>query len=95
MQPSDAEQEAVALAKVVNTFKQYRRFSLSANQRRRKDFHGLPIDHQRLLSDLGWKEKLSHVDSAIERNADFLEGLVVFYPFPILLAVLISSIQWF
>ncbi|KAJ7852827.1 N2227-like protein-domain-containing protein [Mycena olivaceomarginata] len=51
-------------------------YSLSANNRRRKDFFTLPKPDQELLAALGYKAKLDQVDVAILANADFLSDVV-------------------
>jgi hypothetical protein len=49
---------------------------LSANSRRLKDFLSLPLSHQKLLEDLGWRKKIDLVDEKIEANAAFLKQIV-------------------
>lgn len=48
----------------------------AANNRRRKDFHTLPIADRELLESLGYKEKLKKADEAIAKNAAFLTSIV-------------------
>ncbi|CAK5270825.1 unnamed protein product [Mycena citricolor] len=71
----NAEEQA-HFANVIAAFRYYARYSLSANNRRRKDFFRLPSADRELLAALGYKAKLDRVDEAIEANADFL-GLIV------------------
>ncbi|KAF7375361.1 Carnosine N-methyltransferase [Mycena sanguinolenta] len=73
---SDAEEEQIHFANVITTFKNYAQYSLSANNRRRKDFFTLPKADQDLLTTLGYKTKLDQVDTAILANADFLSQVV-------------------
>lgn len=50
------------------------RWSLTANNRRRKDFFRIPLADQRLLPD--YPQKLNEVDDRIRRNADVLDEIV-------------------
>jgi len=63
-------------ANVIDTFKNYAQYSLSANNRRRKDIYLLSQADQDLLGSLGYKEKLDAIDKAILANADFLAQMV-------------------
>ncbi|KAH9474496.1 Carnosine N-methyltransferase [Psilocybe cubensis] len=78
MDPSieDIEEEQRHFANVISTFNNYAQFTLSANNRRRKDVYILPKADQDLLEGLGYKEKLEAVDKAIIANADFLHQMV-------------------
>jgi carnosine N-methyltransferase len=49
---------------------------LSANQRRRQDYLKLPESERALLDSVGWKQKVAHIDAAIERNAEFLLKII-------------------
>ncbi|KAJ7763152.1 N2227-domain-containing protein [Mycena maculata] len=73
---SEAEEEQLHFGNVIATFQNYAQYSLSANNRRRKDFYTLPKPDQELLAALGYKEKLDQVDTAIVANADFLSEVV-------------------
>ncbi|CAE6418216.1 unnamed protein product [Rhizoctonia solani] len=73
---TDAELEAAALNRVLESFRHYRQYSLSANQRRRQDYLKLPESERVLLDSVGWKQKVSHIDAAIERNAEFLLKII-------------------
>ncbi|CCM01993.1 uncharacterized protein FIBRA_04067 [Fibroporia radiculosa] len=73
---AEVEEERAHFANVVSTFQQYAAYSLSANNRRRKDFFSLPRADQELLENLGYKEKLAAVDHAILANAEFLSLIV-------------------
>ncbi|KAJ7075566.1 N2227-domain-containing protein [Mycena belliarum] len=73
---SDAEEEKRHFANVIATFRNYAQYSLSANNRRRKDLYTLPQADQELLAALGYREKLDQVDQAIIANADFLFEVV-------------------
>ncbi|KAJ7176344.1 N2227-domain-containing protein [Mycena crocata] len=73
---SEAEEEQLHFGNVITTFQNYAQYSLSANNRRRKDFYTLPKADQELLAGLGYKEKLDRVDEAIVVNADFLAEVV-------------------
>ncbi|KAG8986261.1 hypothetical protein FRB93_005355 [Tulasnella sp. JGI-2019a] len=73
------ELEARHFAKIVETFRKYGTYHLSANNRRRKDFLKLPISNQKLLEDLGWRSRLNEVDYKIAENAQFL-NMVVDHP---------------
>ncbi|KDR76864.1 hypothetical protein GALMADRAFT_95480 [Galerina marginata CBS 339.88] len=74
MDPSmeDIEEEQRVFAKVISAFKNYQQYTLSANNRRRKDVYTLPKADQELLENLGYKQKLDVVDEAIIVNSDFL-----------------------
>jgi len=63
-------------ANVIDTFKNYAQYSLSANNRRRKDIYLLSQADQDLLGSLGYKGKLDAIDKAILANADFLAQMV-------------------
>ncbi|KAJ6462279.1 N2227-like protein-domain-containing protein [Mycena vitilis] len=73
---SDAQEEQLHFSNVITTFKNYAQYSLSGNNRRRKDFFTLPKPDQELLEALGYKAKLDQVDTAILANADFLSDVV-------------------
>ena len=47
-----------------------------ANNRRRKDIYRLSQADQKVLEDLGYKQKLDEVDQAILANAEFLGQIV-------------------
>lgn len=49
---------------------------LSANNRRRKDLHSLPLADQQLLEGLGYKDKLIDIDRAILSNEFFIQQIV-------------------
>lgn len=49
---------------------------LSANNKRRKDFHRLPKKNQELLEQVGWKQRLEDVDEKIAANQAFLDMIV-------------------
>ncbi|KAK7052931.1 hypothetical protein VNI00_004251 [Paramarasmius palmivorus] len=73
---AEIEEEQRHFANVIATFKSYQSYSLSANNRRRKDFYTLPRVDQELLASLGYKEKIDAVDKAIIANAQFLNQIV-------------------
>ncbi|KAF7798168.1 hypothetical protein EIP86_009385 [Pleurotus ostreatoroseus] len=50
--------------------------TLAVNNRRRKDVYTIPRHDQELLGRLGYKNKISEVDKAIEVNADFLKKII-------------------
>ncbi|KAF8965818.1 N2227-like protein-domain-containing protein [Flammula alnicola] len=72
----DMVEEQRVFANVIGTFKSYAQYTLSSNNRRRKDVYTLPKADQQLLDGLGYKQKLDAVDKAILVNADFLEEIV-------------------
>ncbi|KAF9531199.1 N2227-like protein-domain-containing protein [Crepidotus variabilis] len=72
----DIEEEQRQFSNVISTFHNYERYSLSANNRRRKDIYTLPRRDQELLDGLGYKQKLDAVDKAILVNAEFLAQIV-------------------
>lgn len=49
---------------------------LAANNRRRRDLYTLSSADQKLLEELGWKEKLSKIDQAILSNKEFVLKMV-------------------
>ncbi|KAF9462244.1 hypothetical protein BDZ94DRAFT_1134695, partial [Collybia nuda] len=71
--------EEIHFSNVITTFRNYARYSLTANNRRRKDIYRLPKEDQDVLDELGYKRKLDEVDKAILANAEFL-GLIVANP---------------
>ncbi|KAJ7190581.1 N2227-domain-containing protein [Mycena pura] len=73
---SDVEDEKTHFTNVITTFQNYAQYSLSANNRRRKDVYTLPAGDQALLAALGYRAKLDAVDAAIAANADFLAQVV-------------------
>ncbi|KAL5478532.1 hypothetical protein ACEPAI_2716 [Sanghuangporus weigelae] len=77
-QPSEADiaEEQRHFAKVIATFNQYSSYALAANNRRRKDFHSLASEDQRMLEELGWKAKLIDIDNAILENAKFVKAII-------------------
>ncbi|KAI6100907.1 N2227-domain-containing protein [Pisolithus croceorrhizus] len=72
----DVEEEQAHFQHVVSTFQQYARYSLNANNRRRKDIHTIPLADRELLTKLGYGQKLKDVDKAILANAAFLNKIV-------------------
>ncbi|KAG8975335.1 hypothetical protein FRC05_005894 [Tulasnella sp. 425] len=73
------ELEAQHFAHVIRTFREYETYHLSANNRRRKDFHRLPRKNQELLEQVGWKKRLEEIDEKIAANQAFLD-LIVDHP---------------
>ncbi|OCH90507.1 N2227-domain-containing protein [Obba rivulosa] len=73
---AEIEEEQTHFANVIATFRQYARYSLAANNRRRKDYFTLPIEDRELLDSLKYKEKLAAVDHAILVNAQFINEIV-------------------
>ena len=49
---------------------------MNANNRRRKDFHTLPLADKELLQSLGYTDRISAVDHAISVNAEFLNHVI-------------------
>ncbi|KAF4612945.1 hypothetical protein D9613_010831 [Agrocybe pediades] len=72
----EMEEEQRHFANVISTFRSYAQYTLSANNRRRKDIYTLPKADQDLLDALGYKKKLDEVDGYILKNADFLDKIV-------------------
>ncbi|TBU63507.1 N2227-domain-containing protein [Dichomitus squalens] len=70
------EEEQTHFANVITTFQQYAPYALNANNKRRKDFHTLPIADRELLTSLGYKDRISAVDHAIFVNAEFLNRVI-------------------
>ncbi|KAJ7138571.1 N2227-like protein-domain-containing protein [Mycena filopes] len=73
---SEVEEELRHFENVILCFNNYAQYSLSANNRRRKDLYTLPKPDQDLLTSLGYQAKLDQVDVAIAANADFLSEVV-------------------
>ncbi|KAK0199327.1 N2227-like protein-domain-containing protein [Desarmillaria ectypa] len=73
---TDVEEERRHFTNVIATFHKYTQYSLTANNRRRRDLFTLPKADQDLLASLGYKEKLNLVDDAILANAAFLNQIV-------------------
>ncbi|EJD01859.1 N2227-domain-containing protein [Fomitiporia mediterranea MF3/22] len=73
---ADIAEEQQHFAKVVATFEQYASYSLAANNRRRKDLFSLSLEDQKLLDELGWKQRLVDVDNAILENAKFVRAII-------------------
>ncbi|KAK0447258.1 N2227-like protein-domain-containing protein [Armillaria borealis] len=73
---TDVEEEKRHFSNVIATFHKYTQYSLTANNRRRRDLFTLPKADQDLLASLGYKEKLNLVDDAILANAAFLNQIV-------------------
>ncbi|KAF8126788.1 N2227-domain-containing protein [Boletus edulis] len=72
----DIAEEQVHFSNVVATFQQYAQYSLTANNRRRKDLYRLPHADKVLLDSIGYRRKLQAIDDAILANADFLRKIV-------------------
>ncbi|KAF7976919.1 hypothetical protein HWV62_5320 [Athelia sp. TMB] len=72
---TDAEEEQLHFANVVQTFASYGKSSVG-NRLRRKDLYTLPLADQEVLKGLGYLEKLAAVDDAILANADFLNQII-------------------
>ncbi|KAJ8517718.1 hypothetical protein ONZ45_g5124 [Pleurotus djamor] len=72
----DVAEEEAQFAKVIATFRNYSRYSLAANNRRRKDLFTIPRNDRELIGKVGYKEKLDEVDKAIQVNADFLNQII-------------------
>ncbi|RDB17307.1 Carnosine N-methyltransferase [Hypsizygus marmoreus] len=73
---SEIDEEEIHFSNIVTTFRNYARYSLTANNRRRKDIYRLPKADQDVLEQLGYKQKLDEVDNAIRVNAEFLGQIV-------------------
>ncbi|KAH9955366.1 N2227-domain-containing protein [Russula dissimulans] len=71
-----AEEEQRHFRNVIAVFKEYARYALAANNRRRKDIFTLSREDQALIEQLGYKQKLAEVDDAILANAAFLNRIV-------------------
>ncbi|KAI9567608.1 N2227-domain-containing protein [Boletus coccyginus] len=72
----DIAEEQVHFENVVATFQQYVQYSLTANNRRRKDLYTLPHADKALLDSIGYRRKLQEIDAAIFANADFFHKIV-------------------
>ncbi|KZV96043.1 N2227-domain-containing protein [Exidia glandulosa HHB12029] len=72
----EQEEEIAALTKVVAAFENYERDAYSANNRRRKDAHRIPLADRELLAKLGFQDKLVEVDKCIAVNAQFARDIV-------------------
>ncbi|KAF4576216.1 hypothetical protein EYR40_000455 [Pleurotus pulmonarius] len=72
----DIEEEEIHFSRVIATFRNYLRYSLAANNRRRKDLFTIPRADRELIGRVGYKSKLDEVDKAIKANADFLDLIV-------------------
>ncbi|KAH8112811.1 N2227-domain-containing protein [Phellopilus nigrolimitatus] len=77
-QPSESDiiEEQKHFANVVATFEQYGSYALAANNRRRRDLYSLAQDDQKLLDEIGWKDKLVDIDNAIVVNARFVQQMI-------------------
>ncbi|OBZ76846.1 hypothetical protein A0H81_03380 [Grifola frondosa] len=73
---SEIDEEQTHFLNVLATFQQYAPYALNANNRRRKDFHTLPLADRALLEGLGYKDKLAAADRAIVANAQFLDQII-------------------
>ncbi|PVG03867.1 N2227-domain-containing protein [Serendipita vermifera] len=76
MSEEDRHDEVVHFLKVVQAFRQYQPYAISANTRRRRDFHKLPPRDKELLEEVGWKARLDAVDDLIAENAKLLNQVV-------------------
>ncbi|KAM6501500.1 N2227 domain containing protein [Amanita muscaria] len=61
---------------VIATFRHYAQYSMSTNNRRRRDIYRLSIADQEILDNLGYKKKLDDVDKAILANAQFVAQII-------------------
>jgi carnosine N-methyltransferase len=62
--------------KIISAFRQYEAYSITANNKRRRDFFKLPEEDRKLLEALGWKARLDKVDECIAVNAGVLRAFV-------------------
>ena len=62
--------------KIISAFRQYEAYSITANNKRRRDFFKLPEEDRILLEALGWKARLDKVDECIAVNAGVLRAFV-------------------
>lgn len=69
-----SSEERSHFRKVVAAFTHYRTHASRVNQRRRHDFHALPLHHKRLVP--GFLARLDAVDDAIRQNAAVLKEIV-------------------
>ncbi|KIY65522.1 N2227-domain-containing protein [Cylindrobasidium torrendii FP15055 ss-10] len=80
MAPTEADAaeggEVRVFSNVISTFRQYSQYSLSSNNRRRRDLFKLPKADQEVFIALGYRDKLNEVDEAIIKNAEFIEEIV-------------------
>ncbi|PAV18218.1 N2227-domain-containing protein [Pyrrhoderma noxium] len=75
----DTIEEERHFMNVLQTFRDYTSYSLSANNRRRKDLHTLPLEDKKLLEEIGWKKKLSEIDDAIVSNGNFVKQMIMMH----------------
>ena len=62
--------------KIISAFRQYEAYSITANNKRRRDFFKLPEEDRKLLEAVGWKARLDKVDECIAVNAGVLRAFV-------------------
>ncbi|CAG8542116.1 10962_t:CDS:2 [Diversispora eburnea] len=69
------EQETKHFRKVLSTFALYKKHALSANNRRRNDYHSLAERHKTLIPD--YLERLNNIDKAISKNYHVLKKIMI------------------
>jgi len=62
--------------KIISAFRQYEAYSITANNKRRRDYFKLPEEDRKLLEALGWKARLDKVDECIAVNGGVLRTFV-------------------
>ncbi|KAK2466532.1 hypothetical protein APHAL10511_001394 [Amanita phalloides] len=76
LEEADIEEERKHFQEVITTFRNYARYSISANNKRRRDIYKLPRVDQEILDSLGYKKKIDDVDQAILANDRFVQQIV-------------------
>lgn len=62
--------------KIISAFRQYEAYSITANNKRRRDFFKLPEEDRKLLEAVGWKARLDKIDDCIAVNGGVLRTFV-------------------
>ncbi|KAI8837328.1 N2227-like protein-domain-containing protein [Chytridium lagenaria] len=71
---ADRINEEKAYTKVLKAFKGYRTHTLTANEKRRKDWSSIPENHRNMVPE--YHRRLAIVDQKILKNADFVDMLL-------------------
>lgn len=61
-------EERLHFQKVINSFKAYKKHSISAIHKREEYLNKLPMEHQKLLRKHGYQETLDDLKQAVEKN---------------------------
>ena len=73
----DDVEEKLHFQKVVNSFRSYKKNSITAVHRREEYLNKLPIEHQKLLRKHGYQDTLDDLKQAVEKNMEVVNHILL------------------